>query len=271
MSDLLRVVERSRDDVMEVENYMAREQSGGEGADPTAPQPRRRLSSVSSALRAAAAPVWDAALAHPFVRGLGDGTLRRGRVPVLHPPGLPVPDRLRAAAVAGRRAGAAAGVDAALRRARVVGAGDRDGPAPRVRGALGRLDRGAGVRARGAGHRRVLRLPAARRRPGRLRRARARRSRRACGATRRSASPCAASATSDRYARVDRHVRERRVRRAGRVGALAAWTRSTATWSRMTRGVRRVLRARAQVLGRRRSTCASPRRSVTFAASKCSR
>ena len=39
MSDLLRVVERSRDDVMEVENYMAREQSGGEGSDPTAPRP----------------------------------------------------------------------------------------------------------------------------------------------------------------------------------------------------------------------------------------
>ena len=39
MSDLLRVVERSRDDVMEVENYMAREQSGGEGGDPTAPRP----------------------------------------------------------------------------------------------------------------------------------------------------------------------------------------------------------------------------------------
>jgi bacterioferritin B len=39
MSDLLRVVERSRDDVMEVENYMAREQSGSEGADPTAPKP----------------------------------------------------------------------------------------------------------------------------------------------------------------------------------------------------------------------------------------
>jgi thiaminase/transcriptional activator TenA len=33
------------------------------------------LSSVSSALRAAAAPVWDASLAHPFVRGLGDGSL----------------------------------------------------------------------------------------------------------------------------------------------------------------------------------------------------
>jgi thiaminase/transcriptional activator TenA len=31
--------------------------------------------SVSSSLRAAAAPVWDASLAHPFVRGLGDGTL----------------------------------------------------------------------------------------------------------------------------------------------------------------------------------------------------
>jgi ferritin len=39
MSDLLRVVERSRDDVMEVENFMAREHSGGESADPTAPTP----------------------------------------------------------------------------------------------------------------------------------------------------------------------------------------------------------------------------------------
>jgi ferritin len=39
MSDLLRVVERSRDDVMEVENYMAREHSGGDGSDPTAPRP----------------------------------------------------------------------------------------------------------------------------------------------------------------------------------------------------------------------------------------
>src|SRR3954454_25211439 len=39
MSDLLRVVERSRDDVMEVENFMAREHPGGEGADPTAPTP----------------------------------------------------------------------------------------------------------------------------------------------------------------------------------------------------------------------------------------
>jgi ferritin len=39
MSDLLRVVERSKDDPMEVENYMAREQSGSEGVDPTAPHP----------------------------------------------------------------------------------------------------------------------------------------------------------------------------------------------------------------------------------------
>ena len=39
MSDLLRVVERSREDVMEIENYMAREHPGGEGTDPTAPTP----------------------------------------------------------------------------------------------------------------------------------------------------------------------------------------------------------------------------------------
>jgi bacterioferritin B len=39
MSDLLRVVERSRDDPMDVENYLAREHPGTEGADPTAPHP----------------------------------------------------------------------------------------------------------------------------------------------------------------------------------------------------------------------------------------
>ena len=39
MSDLLRVVERSRDDPMEVENYMAREHPADEAEDPTAPHP----------------------------------------------------------------------------------------------------------------------------------------------------------------------------------------------------------------------------------------
>src|ERR671939_1220857 len=39
MSDLLRVVERSRDAPMEIENFLAREHAGGEGEDPTAPQP----------------------------------------------------------------------------------------------------------------------------------------------------------------------------------------------------------------------------------------
>ena len=37
MSDLLRVVERSRENPMWAEEYLAREQSGGEAADPTAP------------------------------------------------------------------------------------------------------------------------------------------------------------------------------------------------------------------------------------------
>jgi bacterioferritin B len=37
MSDLLRVVERSRDDPMEIENFLAREQMGEAAADPTAP------------------------------------------------------------------------------------------------------------------------------------------------------------------------------------------------------------------------------------------
>jgi bacterioferritin B len=39
MSDLLRVVQRSRDDPMEVETFMAREHGGTGAADPTAPRP----------------------------------------------------------------------------------------------------------------------------------------------------------------------------------------------------------------------------------------
>ena len=39
MSDLLRVVERSKDDPMEIENFMAREHPGEEEDDPTAPHP----------------------------------------------------------------------------------------------------------------------------------------------------------------------------------------------------------------------------------------
>jgi ferritin len=39
MSDLLRVVERSKHDPMEVENYMAREHGSGAAEDPTAPHP----------------------------------------------------------------------------------------------------------------------------------------------------------------------------------------------------------------------------------------
>jgi bacterioferritin B len=39
MSDLLRVVQRSKDDPMEIENFVAREHPGEEGEDPTAPHP----------------------------------------------------------------------------------------------------------------------------------------------------------------------------------------------------------------------------------------
>jgi bacterioferritin B len=39
MSDLLRVVERSKDDPMDVENFMAREHSSSAGEDLTAPHP----------------------------------------------------------------------------------------------------------------------------------------------------------------------------------------------------------------------------------------
>jgi ferritin len=38
MSDLLKVAQRSSDDVMEIEDYVAREHGAGEGADPTAPR-----------------------------------------------------------------------------------------------------------------------------------------------------------------------------------------------------------------------------------------
>jgi ferritin len=37
MSDLLRVVERARDNPLLAEEYLAREGAGGEAADPTAP------------------------------------------------------------------------------------------------------------------------------------------------------------------------------------------------------------------------------------------
>src|SRR5215218_3271111 len=39
MSDLLRVVERARDHAMDIEDYLAREQLGEAGDDPTAPHP----------------------------------------------------------------------------------------------------------------------------------------------------------------------------------------------------------------------------------------
>ena len=39
MSDLLTVVERSRENPMLAEDWLAREKSGGEGEDPTAPLP----------------------------------------------------------------------------------------------------------------------------------------------------------------------------------------------------------------------------------------
>jgi ferritin len=39
MSDLLRVAERAGEDASAIEEYLARELPGGEGADPTAPRP----------------------------------------------------------------------------------------------------------------------------------------------------------------------------------------------------------------------------------------
>ena len=81
----------------------------------------------------------------------------------------------------------------------------------------------------------------------------------------------ALSPSSDRYRDVDRHVRRARVRRTGGVGAVDR-RRGLRPRRPYVGRVHGVLRARGQVLGRRvRSTRASPRRSVTFAPSKCSR
>ena len=138
MSDLLRVVERSQDHEMDIEDYLAREQLGEEGDGPDRAASRRlRRVSFSAELRAGAAD---------GLGGAGRASLRardrrrhaaRGPLPLLRPPGLRLPDRLRAAARPGRRARAAAGRHAPLRRARAGRARDRDGAARRLRGALG--------------------------------------------------------------------------------------------------------------------------------------
>ncbi len=47
--------------------------TGGDGASGTVPPP------VTDRLRAAALPLWEAQLQHPFVRGIGDGTLEEAR------------------------------------------------------------------------------------------------------------------------------------------------------------------------------------------------
>ncbi len=64
MSDLLRVVERSKDDPMDIENFMAREHVERRGRGPHRPGRRRRLIR-SLALRDAAAPLWEASLDAP--------------------------------------------------------------------------------------------------------------------------------------------------------------------------------------------------------------
>ena len=254
MSDLLRVVERSKDDPMEIENFMAREHPGEEGDDPTAPHPAgARSELLGRAARGRRAGLGGAPRAS--VRARDRRRLAaRGALPLLRPPGLPVPDRLRAAARARRRPRPAAGVDAALRLAGRVGARDRDGPAPPVRRPLGHHRRAARVRADGAGDRRVLRLPPAHGHAGRLRRAgggaaalhvELRRDRPAPG-RRRPAGPRGLRG-------VDRDVRERRVRparrlvpradRRGRRGGRGAGPAAHA------RRLPRLERARAGVLG----------------------
>ena len=64
---------------MDIEDYLAREQLGERGDRPHRAAPRRRGVSFAAELRAAAADVWEAQHAHPFVRGIGDGSLDEAR------------------------------------------------------------------------------------------------------------------------------------------------------------------------------------------------
>ena len=100
MSDLLRVVERSKrrpDGGRELHGARALRRRGARTRPRRTPPARRDLASRRSCARPPA-PVWERHVAHPFVRGIGDGSLPEDSVPLLRPPGLPVPDRLRAAA-----------------------------------------------------------------------------------------------------------------------------------------------------------------------------
>ena len=149
MSDLLRVVERSQDHAMDIEDYLAREQLGEAERRPDRAAPGRRgRVSVAAELRTAAAGVWEAQHAHPFVRGIGDGSLDEAALPLLRPPGLPLPGRLRPPARARRGARPARGGDAPLRGPQPGRARDRDGAARRLRRALG--DQRGGARGRAA-------------------------------------------------------------------------------------------------------------------------
>ena len=108
MSDLLRVVERSQDHAMDIEDYLAREQLGEEGERPDRAAPRRRRRvSFAAELRAAAGGRLGGAARAPVRARHRRRDARRGALPLLRPPGLPLPDRLRAAARARRGARAA--------------------------------------------------------------------------------------------------------------------------------------------------------------------
>ena len=189
MSDLLRVVERSQDHAMDIEDYLAREQLGeaADGPDRAAPRRRRRVS-FAAELRAAAADVWEAQHAHPFVRGIGDGTLDEARFRYyVRQDYRFLIDYGRLLALGAARAPRRRG-DAPLRRARPVGAGDRDGAARRVRRALGDRRRASSRPSRRRRRRRRTPTSCCAPRRSATTPSWSRRCCRACGATRRSAS-----------------------------------------------------------------------------------
>ena len=84
MSDLLRVVERSQERPMDIEDYLAREQLGEARRRPDGAAPRRRRRvSTAAALRAAADDVWRGAARAPVRARDRRRDARRGALPVL--------------------------------------------------------------------------------------------------------------------------------------------------------------------------------------------